>query len=325
MDIQNFCINRHQYIDDISKWLSILEIEIKNKNAIGMTSLNVLAERIYCDILNVVFDLQLTSANLAAPNEQGIDLVDNTKGVVVQVTSRRAKEKLQHTLDMVGQKISASIKLIHVIIDNDPTEWSSSDFNIPSNINFDPATDVYGRKRLIRKIDELNIEHLQCLHEVCCKHFAPPTCKTILTTDHLMSFLDVFAVIYRRYETILEYCVEYLEHYDEGGKFRLPSINSLLSGQLHNALGYVDGKFQKLRVDVMFHDKLWRKLFEAEELHYLIDTQSQNDESRVDVKEVYRLLEAHKQCIRDIVKVFSEELNMDANSIMDRFNWMANQ
>lgn len=325
MDTQDFCINRHHYIDEISTWLSKLEVKIKNENAIGMTSHNVVAERIYCDILNVVFNLQLTSANLTAPNERGIDLVDNAKGVVVQVTSKRAKEKLQHTLDMVGQKFSAPIKLIHVIIDNDPTNWHASDFNIPSNIDFDPRTDVYGRKRLIRKIDKLDIEPLQCLYEVCCRHFVPPKCKTILTTDHLMSFLDVFAVIYRRYETILEYCIEYIEHYDEGGKYRLSSINGMLSGQLHYALGYVERKFQKLRMDVMFHDRLWRKLSEAEELHFLIDAQSQNDESRVDVKEVYRLLEAHKQCIRDIVIVFSEELNMDANSIMDKFNWMANQ
>lgn len=325
MDTQSFCINRSRYIDDISTWLSRLELKIKNENAIGMTSLNVLAERIYCDILNVVFNLELKSANLTAPNEQGIDLVDNAKGVVVQVTSRRAKDKLQHTLDMVGQKFSTPIKLIHVIIDNDPTNWYASDFNIPSNINFDPATDMYGRKRLIRKIDELGIEHLQCLYEVCCRHFEPPKCKTILTTDHLKSFLDVFAVIYRRYETILEYCIEYLEHYNEGGKYRLSSINGMLSGQLHHALGYVNGKFLKLRNDLMFHDKLWIKLSEAEELHDLIDTQSQSDESRVDVREVYRLLEAHKQCIRDIVKVFSEELNIDARNIIEKFNWMANQ
>ena len=145
-----------------------------------------------------------------------------------------------------------------------------------------------------------------------------------LTQDHLLAFLDVFAVIYRRYESILDYCKQYLEKYDEGGKHRLSSINGMLGAQFHYALERTAQKFQKLRFDVMFNDDLWRKLSLAEDIQLELDGLSQNDENLLDVRRVYTLLNQHTQCICDIIQIFARELLMEPSSIMERFNSMVN-
>ena len=68
---------------------------IRKSNQINLTDINVICEEIFGQILNLIYDLELTSmtANVSG-NFIAVDLVDYKKKIAFQVTSRTDKRKI---------------------------------------------------------------------------------------------------------------------------------------------------------------------------------------------------------------------------------------
>ncbi len=82
----------------IKNQLTYIRTKVDIDNQLGLYDINKLSEDIFMHILNDVYDLNLKNANLIQENFPAIDLVDDTKKVVVQVTSTTNTTKLRDTI-----------------------------------------------------------------------------------------------------------------------------------------------------------------------------------------------------------------------------------
>lgn len=82
----------------IKNQLTYIRTKVDIDNQLGLYDINKLSEDIFMHILNDVYDLNLKNANLIQENFPAIDLVDNTKKLVVQVTSTTSTAKLRDTI-----------------------------------------------------------------------------------------------------------------------------------------------------------------------------------------------------------------------------------
>lgn len=82
----------------IKDQLTYIRTKVDIDNQLGLFDINKLSEDIFMHILNDVYDFNLKNANLIQENFPAIDLVDDTKKVVVQVTSTTSSVKLRDTI-----------------------------------------------------------------------------------------------------------------------------------------------------------------------------------------------------------------------------------
>ena len=86
-------------LEYIRSQLAWIKSKVELDNQLGLYDINKLGEDIFMHILNDVYDLNLQNANLIQENFPAIDLVDNKKEVVIQVTSTTTPKKLRETIE----------------------------------------------------------------------------------------------------------------------------------------------------------------------------------------------------------------------------------
>ena len=82
----------------IKKKLIELRSEVEVDNEQGHFDINKIVEDVYMHILNDVYGWDLKNANLIQENFPAIDLIDETKMIVIQVTSTTDTPKLRNTI-----------------------------------------------------------------------------------------------------------------------------------------------------------------------------------------------------------------------------------
>ncbi|UPT72346.1 MAG: SMEK domain-containing protein [Flavobacterium sp. JAD_PAG50586_2] len=75
--------------DNIHKKFVAYESYLSNSNSLGLTDAAIFAENHMQQILNIIFDWELINANSLKKNQSGYDLIDSSKGIYIQVTSRK--------------------------------------------------------------------------------------------------------------------------------------------------------------------------------------------------------------------------------------------
>ena len=94
----------------ITGYLAALEALVRHRDALKLYDANQHCEEVYGDLLNEVLKsrhprLGLHSANKPEqPNCKGIDLIDERRRVVVQVTSSATNDKLNHTFHEINDQ-----------------------------------------------------------------------------------------------------------------------------------------------------------------------------------------------------------------------------
>lgn len=89
-------------IEHIEKMLSCLSHYIEISNSQGTNDINVACENLVLMLMNSVYGYKLENFNGKShmSNAAGIDLIDLTNKVCVQVTSKQTKKKLDDTLKL---------------------------------------------------------------------------------------------------------------------------------------------------------------------------------------------------------------------------------
>ncbi|HFF5114827.1 TPA: SMEK domain-containing protein, partial [Acinetobacter baumannii] len=72
-------MNREKYISYINEKLSILIVQIENYGILNISILNILSEDFFCELFNILFDLNLKNVNFNCSNYASIDLEDGQK------------------------------------------------------------------------------------------------------------------------------------------------------------------------------------------------------------------------------------------------------
>lgn len=111
-------MNRPQHFNFIEEKLSLLATRIEMRGSLNILDLHIHAEIFYRDFFNLLFgwSLEKTIRN----NEAGIDLIDTTNNIVVQVSATASKAKIESALNKeLGIYSGYAFKFISISKDAD--------------------------------------------------------------------------------------------------------------------------------------------------------------------------------------------------------------
>ena len=101
-------IEINKQLEYIRSQLAWIKSKVELDNQLGLYDINKLGEDIFMHILNDVYDLNLKNANLIEENFPAIDLIDNIKKIVIQVTSTTTPNKLRSTIEKLKKSTQYS-------------------------------------------------------------------------------------------------------------------------------------------------------------------------------------------------------------------------
>ena len=84
--------------------ISVLTAYLNYNNKINYSDINILSEGFVRDLLNILFDLNLS--NPSQPNTPGYDLISKDNKIIIQVSTTCTPQKVKHTFSALKGAIS---------------------------------------------------------------------------------------------------------------------------------------------------------------------------------------------------------------------------
>jgi len=148
-------MNRSVHFNFIEEKLDFLARRIDMRGRLNILDFHIHAEIFYRDFLNLLFDWNLVKTE--HNNEAGIDLIDKSKRIVVQVSATASKQKIESALSKeLGIYSDYSFKFIS--ISKDAGKLRDKTYSNPHQLIFSPSEDIYDVSSLLKLIQELKIE-----------------------------------------------------------------------------------------------------------------------------------------------------------------------
>ena len=161
-------MNRQKNFNFIEESLEILASRIKARGKLNVLDLNIHAEPFYKDLLNLVYNLELKSANESVANAEAIDLEDTGNKILVQVSATSTKAKIESTLakDKIATYAERGFTIKFMFIATEAKNLRSNTFKNQSNIIFDPSDDILDKIHLLTIISQMSIERQTAVYEL---------------------------------------------------------------------------------------------------------------------------------------------------------------
>ena len=151
-------LQKETYISDILDRLSGLAYNVELRGLLNLLNLHVLSEDFYVGLLNLVYGWKLRNANSSQQNAPGIDLIDDSNHVLVQVTGSCTKKKIDHSLEEIPVKYTGYHFYFAPIVLN-AKEQRKYEYSPPHEVIFNPKTDILDIHFIADKIKGMtNIE-----------------------------------------------------------------------------------------------------------------------------------------------------------------------
>ncbi|MFI3199114.1 MAG: SMEK domain-containing protein [Methylococcaceae bacterium] len=136
-------MNRSEYFNYISRELSALATRINERGALNILDYNIHAENFYLHFFNLLFDWNLININSTQQNAAGIDLVDTTNNIIIQVSATATKQKIESALNKKDISNYPGYSFKFISISKDTKELRTKTFTNPYNLTFSPASDIF--------------------------------------------------------------------------------------------------------------------------------------------------------------------------------------
>jgi len=144
-------LQRQTYINDIVNRLSGLASCVELRGLLNLLDLHVISEDFYVGLLNLVYGWNLRNANSSQQNAPGIDLVDDSNHILVQVTGSCTKRKIDHSLEEISEKYTG-YHFYFVPIVLDAKKQREYEYAPPHEVVFNPKTDILDIHFIANKI-----------------------------------------------------------------------------------------------------------------------------------------------------------------------------
>lgn len=163
--------NRTIYFNYIERQLCLNAQRIKERAKLNILDFNVHAENFYMHFLNKLYGWNLMNLNEIKQNAGGIDLVDEERKIIAQVSSTTTKQKLDDSFSKSKYKeyVGFNFKFISIAEDSSIKEYIIPD-NI-YNLKFDIEEDIIDINRILRKVLTLSIVEQKELYELVREEF----------------------------------------------------------------------------------------------------------------------------------------------------------
>lgn len=130
----------------------------------NLLDLNLHSEDFYQHFINLLFNWELKNINTVQQNTPGIDLVDTTNKIVVQVSATAIKQKIESALDKdLSNYKGYSFKFIS--ISKDAKALRTKKFKNPHNLIFLPTDDIFDIKSILTLIKNMRVEKMEKVYE----------------------------------------------------------------------------------------------------------------------------------------------------------------
>lgn len=178
-------MNRSKYFDFIESKLSLLATRLEMRGGLNILDLHLHSENFYLHFFNLLFGWKLQNLNAVHQNEAGVDLVDTTSNIIVQISATATKQKIESALakDLSNYK-GYTFKFIS--ISKDAKDLRTKKFSNPHNLTFLPARDIFDIHTLLSKILVMDIDQQKKIHEFLTKELKsepdPEKVESNLTT-----------------------------------------------------------------------------------------------------------------------------------------------
>jgi hypothetical protein len=157
-------MNRQQYFNFIEEKLNLLAFRIERRGGLNILDLNLHSENFYLYFLNLLFGWKLQNLNVVKKNSAGIDLVDDTNKIIVQVSATATKQKIESALAKdLSNYNGYAFKFIS--ISKDATDLRTKTFSNPHNLSFSPAEDIFDISSLLKFIFSMDINQQKGVYE----------------------------------------------------------------------------------------------------------------------------------------------------------------
>lgn len=134
-------LQKETYICDILDRLSGLAYNVELRGLLNLLDLHVISEDFFVGLLNLVYGWNLRNANSLLQNAPGIDFVDDSNHILVQVTGSCTKKKIDHSLEEISEKYSG-YHFYFVPIVLDARKQRIYGYTPPHRVLFNPKTDI---------------------------------------------------------------------------------------------------------------------------------------------------------------------------------------
>lgn len=145
--------NDSRYLANIADYLSIRAVRASNMAKAGLTDLAILSEDFYCDFLNTLLDCNFKNENVENPGYPGVDLIDWTNYIAVQVSvtcsPKRIREKIQSSIDKYKIPEGSNWHFYFVPLTIEAPSIKR-DFVLKERLSFNPQKDILDIARILQ-------------------------------------------------------------------------------------------------------------------------------------------------------------------------------
>ena len=154
-------IKSGKYIGVIIEKLNIIRQEIISKSKLSLTDENIYLEDFVSQILNKVYDIELSNLNEDKANFPGIDLGDKKLKIGFQVTATKSSSKVNETITKVTSEThrvyESFDKLKFFILTEKQTTYAIAEFD-SEKISFDWKRDVLDFDDIYKKVMYMDLQ-----------------------------------------------------------------------------------------------------------------------------------------------------------------------
>jgi len=158
-------MNRSSYFNYIEEHLITLSTRIDKTGKLNNLHLHHHSENFYKHFLKELFGWNLENANEQKQNVEAIDLVDDSSKLVVQVSAKNTKDKIESCLKKNKMKDFSGYTFKYVSISKDADKLRKGKFINPHGVLFDPSKDIFDILSILSYIDNLDIKSQKRIYE----------------------------------------------------------------------------------------------------------------------------------------------------------------
>lgn len=160
------------YIEQTTLLLHAFAGAVKTLGKMNLHDDNIHAEYFFSDFLNKLYGWNLVDANDEKKNEPGIDLKDEGRKLMVQVSSTASVQKVKDSFAKTSKVKYRGYRFYFLFLVGSASELHGKTFTVPDEFAFDASTDILDIDSLIARMMSVPGKTKRELYELAQDHLA---------------------------------------------------------------------------------------------------------------------------------------------------------
>lgn len=245
-------MKREFYLKEIIEEFGILRNKIEMLSQVNLQDINIISEYHIQEILNILFDLQLTNSNEYKQNFKAIDLQDPINAIAIQVTANSRKSKVQETLDKFFEDGLDSDFETLIIFILGKKQLSYKNLKVKEGFLFIPDEHILDFSKIISKLSFIPTGKLEKIRNILKEDRLAPKKKISDVTIFKKKQIIRKKIVKSLINTSNDVSDAIFDYYDPSYKFKYEKI--IIRSIVDQAYPFFDDPITKQRAD-------WYKVF----------------------------------------------------------------